>query len=303
MSEVVSSAPVSAPSEGSSSESSSESSAVAQSSEQNGQSNQPQASAKKKFKYKADGNEVEEELDDNEIASRLSLAKAAHKRMQESARILKEKENFEKTLKEKPLDVLTKQDFNGKSFRELAEEFLIQQIEEESLTPQQREQRAKEAKLKEYEAKEQERLKAEEQAKLEQLENHYRAEYEKAIISGLESSALPKNEYTVRRMAELMQKNIQLGLDLEPQYIAQMVKEDYLNEQKALVGGLDGEALVKLFGDDIINKIRKFDLSRFKPTNPQPKQTPKQDEEAIGRMSQREYTEYLKKKWAHTSKE
>ena len=39
-------------------------------------------------------------------------------------------------------------------------------------------------------------------------------------------------------MAELMQKNIQLGLDLEPQYIAQLVKEDYLAEQKALVGGL-----------------------------------------------------------------
>lgn len=266
------------------------------------QASAPPVSAKRQFKYKADGAEVTEELDDTELSNRLSLAKAAHKRMQESAKILKEKEAFERSLKENPLDILTKQDFNGRSFQDLAEEFLMKRIEEESMTPEQRSQRDRDLELKKYKDAEAARQKAEEDQKAEQLANHYRAEYEKAIISGLESSSLPKNEFTVKRMAELMQKNIQLGLDLEPQYIAQLVKEDYLAEQKALVGGLDGEGLVKLFGDEVINKIRKHDLSRFKPTNPQPKVAPKTEERSEPKMSQREYTEYLKKKWAHTAR-
>lgn len=266
------------------------------------QASAPPVNAKRQFKYKADGAEVTEELDDTELSNRLSLAKAAHKRMQESAKILKEKEAFERSLKENPLDILTKQDFNGRSFQDLAEEFLMKRIEEESMTPEQRSQRDRDSELKKYKDAEAARQKAEEDQKAEQLADHYRAEYEKAIISGLESSSLPKNEFTVKRMAELMQKNIQLGLDLEPQYIAQLVKEDYLAEQKALVGGLDGEGLVKLFGDEVINKIRKHDLSRFKPTNPQPKVAPKSEERSEPKMSQREYTEYLKKKWAHTAR-
>ena len=55
------------------------------------QASAPPVSAKRQFKYKADGAEVTEELDDTELSNRLSLAKAAHKRMQESAKILKRK--------------------------------------------------------------------------------------------------------------------------------------------------------------------------------------------------------------------
>jgi hypothetical protein len=58
------------------------------------ESSAPPVSAKRQFKYKADGAEVTEELDDAELSNRLSLAKAAHKRMQESAKILKKKRHL-----------------------------------------------------------------------------------------------------------------------------------------------------------------------------------------------------------------
>jgi hypothetical protein len=45
---------------------------------------------------------------------------------------------------------LTKQDFNGRSFQDLAEEFLMKRIEEESMTPEQRSQRDRDAELKKY---------------------------------------------------------------------------------------------------------------------------------------------------------
>ena len=261
--------------------------------------NIPNNSQKKKFKYKADGAEVEEELDDSEIASRLSLAKAAHKRMQEAAEKQKRFDWMEKTLKENPLQILSDESFGGtKKFREVAEKFLIQQLEEEALTPEQRSMKEKERKLAEYEAKEKERQQVEEQSKTQQLEDHYRQEYEKTIISALELSNLPKTESTVKRMAALMQKNITLGLDLEPQYIAQLVREDFISEQKSLVGSMSAEQLIAMFGDEVANKIRKHDLSRFKQENPKPKVVENKPSAPERKMSPREYTEYLKAKFA-----
>lgn len=256
--------------------------------------------AKKKFKYKADGAEIEEELDDNEIASRLSLAKAANKRMQEAANVNKQVENFIKQLKEDPIKVLSNENLMGsKKFREIAENFLIQQLEEESMSPEQKAMRERDTKLAQYEQQEKERQQAIEQEKQSKLEQHWAQEYEKTIMTALQSSNLPKNEFTVRRMAELMQKNLDMGLDLDANMLSQLVKEDYMSEQKALIGGATAEQLISMFGEDIANKIRKYDLGRIQQKNPVPKKIEQPTSEvAPKRMSQREYTEYLRNKFS-----
>ena len=77
---------------------------------------------KKKFKYKADGAEIEEELDDAEVGNRLSLAKAAQKRMQEAASIQKQTQAFYEALQKDPLSVLTDPKVMGsEKFQQLAE--------------------------------------------------------------------------------------------------------------------------------------------------------------------------------------
>jgi hypothetical protein len=256
------------------------------------------APQKKKFKYKADGAEFEEELGDDEITNRLSLAKAAQKRMAESATSKRQIAEFVKQLKEDPMSVLSDERIMGsKKFREIAEQFLLKQIEEESLSPQEREYKEKERKLSEYERKDKERQEQEQQAKAKQLESHYTQTFEKTIISALESSSLPKNVFTVKRMAELMQKNLQHGLDLEPQQLAQLVKEDYLAEQRAVIGSASAEQLIAMFGDEVANKIRKHDLSKFQVKNPEPKQYSQRSEEPQKKMSSREYDEYLRNKF------
>lgn len=255
---------------------------------------------KKKFKYKADGAEIEEELDDNEIASRLSLAKAANKRMQEAANVSKQVEQFIKQLKEDPIKVLSNENLMGsKKFREIAENFLIQQLEEESMTPEQKSMKERDAKLAQYERQEKERQQAIEQEKQSKLEQHWAQEYEKTIMTALQTSSLPKNEFTVRRMAELMQKNLDMGLDLDATMLAQLVKEDYMNEQKALIGNASAEQLIAMFGNEVANKIRKYDLGRIQQKNPIPKKPePQSSEMATKRMTQREYNEYLRNKFA-----
>lgn len=257
---------------------------------------------KQKFKYKADGQEIEEELDETEITNRLSLAKAAHKRMQEAAKTTKQVEQFIERLKNDPISILTNDKLMGQQkFREIAEQFLIKQLELEQMSPEQKRFMENENKLKEYERKEQERVKAEEAQKMQELERHWANQYEQTIISALQSSELPKNQYTVKRMAELLQKNLAMGLDLEPQQLAQLVREDYMLEHKSLIKDATPEQLLAIFGEDVVNKIRKHDLAKLKVSNPKPRvEAQPRNEEPEKRMSPREYTEFLKQKWAHT---
>jgi hypothetical protein len=261
---------------------------------------QPSVPVKKKFKYKADGAEIEEELDDSEITNRLSLAKAAQKRMQEASTTKKQVESFIKALKDDPMSVLSDPKIMGnEKFQEIAEAFLSKRLQEQLLTPEERAQAEKDERLSKYEKAEKERAEAAEKAQAEQLEAKYRDQYEKTIIGALEASTLPKTPFTVKRMAELMQKNIQHGLDLEPAQLAQLVKEDYQAELQGVIGGASPEQLLAMFGEDIANKIRKHDLSRLQVKNPQPKQVdgPRQATETGRKMTPREYNEYLKAKF------
>lgn len=255
---------------------------------------------KKKFKYKADGAEVEEELDEVEVGNRLSLAKAAQKRMQEAANVQRQTRAFYEALQKDPLSVLTDPKVMGsEKFQQLAEQFLSKKLAEQMLTPEERAQQEKEARLAKYEQEEARRNEEANQAKAQQLEAHYAKQYEQTIMTALQTSNLPKNPFTVKRMAELMQKNIQHGLDLEPQALAQLVKEDYQSELRQLINGAEPEAILGMFGEDLSNKIRKHDLSKFQAKNPAPKPVgPSVPQENKQKMSPREYTEYLKQKFA-----
>jgi hypothetical protein len=261
---------------------------------------QPPKPEKKKFKYKADGADVEEELDEAEVGNRLSLAKAAQKRMQEAANVQRQTKAFYEALQKDPLSVLTDPKIMGsEKFQQLAEQFLSKKLAEQMLTPEERVQQEKEARLAKYEQEEVKRNEEANQAKAKQLEDHYAKQYEQTIMTALQSSSLPKNPFTVKRMAELMQKNIRHGLDLEPQALAQLVKEDYQAELRHLISGANPEAILGMFGEDLSNKIRKHDLSKFQFKNPAPKPGgPAAPQESRQKMSPREYTEYLKNKFA-----
>lgn len=294
----VSATPISAPSADQSTQSSAPDAEVTKQDAQVTQT--PPAVTKKKFKYKADGAEIEEELDDNEIVNRLSLAKAAQKRMQEASSTKKQVEQFMKALKEDPMSVLSNPNIMGQErFQQIAEDFLSKKIQEQMLTPEQRAQIEKEERLKKYEAQEAEQKRLAEEQKAQQLQEYYTKQYETTIMNALQQSALPKNAYTVKRMAELMQKNIQHGLDLEASQLAQLVSEDYKSEVKALIGSGDPEQILALLGGEVADKIRKHDLSKFQAKNPEPKpsQNPPKTSEQERRMSPREYTEYLKSKF------
>lgn len=225
---------------------------------------------KRKYKYKVDGREVEEELSDEDVRQHLSMSKAANKRFQEAATIKKQSEQLIKMLRENPEAVLDNPQIMGnKKFREIAENYLIKQIDEQMLSPEQKQQRDMEQKLRQYEQAEKERKDQIEAEQMEKMQSHYAQDYETKIVAGLSSQGIPKTPRTVKRMAELMSKNLQYGLELEPSQLAEMVKQDYLADIQELFGATEADALLNLLGDNVSNKIRQADLKKLKASQPQ----------------------------------
>ncbi len=263
------------------------------------------ASNKKKYRIKVDGNEEEMEIDLNDeqtLIRHLQMSKAASKRMNEAAITRKQAEQFIHALKTDPLRVLSDPRVMGsEKFQAIAEEYLSKKLQEQMLSPEERKRMEMEDKLRKYEEQEKRTKEEAEQKQIQQLEEHYAQQYQKTIIEALQSTNLPKNAFTVKRMAELLQKNIQHGLDLEPHHLAQLVKEDYQRELVGLIGGSDAEQIISMFGDDLANKIRKHDLSKLKAklapqsiekdlSRNQSSQAPK------GKMRSDEYEAYLRGK-------
>lgn len=256
---------------------------------------------KKKYKIKVDGNEEEMELDLNDEATiirHLQMSKAASKRMNEAAITRKQAEQFINALQTDPMRVLSDPRIMGNDkFQKIAEEYLSKKLQEQMLSPEEIKRAEMEEKLRKYEEAEKRTREEAEQKQIAQLEEHYAQEYQKTIIAALQSSNLPKNAFTVKRMAELMQKNLQHGLDLEPSHLAQLVKEDYQRELVSLIGGSDAEHIISMFGEDITNKIRKHDLAKFKSNaNPQTQIKPAEveSEQPQRRMRAHEYEDYLR---------
>lgn len=275
-------APKTAPLENGAPQTASEQAAVNQSKE-----------ALKKWKIKVDKQEIE--LDEPELIRRAQMSTAAEKRFQEGATARKQAEQLWEMLKTDFTKVIDdpRLGLDPKAKREALERYYKQNyIDPEIMTPEQRRIAELENERKTWQQKEQERLQKEEQEKSQQIERYHAEQYQKMFIDALSKGGLPNEgpagAACVRRMADLMAKNVAMGLDLTPDHLAQLVREDYVGEHKSLYSNLEGDALLSLMGEEVVNKIRKADLARLKagiPTVPKtPIDTAKADQKPAGKQ-------------------
>jgi hypothetical protein len=223
--------------------------------------------AARKLKLKVNGKEME--LDESEVVRRAQLASAADERFREAAEMRKSAEQFFQTLINDPKSVLLHPELRDKiNFRALAEEYLGSELKRELMSPEERELHEVREWRKQQEEQQQrtqqEQMTKAQQEEMTRLQQRAAQEYDRKISDVLAESNLPKNAYTVKRVAELLHGALTKGYDLDVQTAVDMVREGYMSDVQALVGGLDGEALLKLLGDDITKKLRKHDLARIK---------------------------------------
>jgi hypothetical protein len=224
----------------------------------------------RKFKLKVDGQDLE--LDEPEVIRRAQLSTAAQKRFDEAQQKESTAREFIQKLKTNPFEVIDDPRLGLSQDQKIAwveDWYRSNVIEPSTLTPEQRQIKEQQAKLKSFEDKDKAAQETARQQQLQQLEAHHTQNFQKQIVEGLGSEGIPKTEYTVRRMADLMAKNIKLGLELTPAQLATLVREDYITEQKALFSSADGESLLKLMDEGVINKIRKADLARLRAGTPE----------------------------------
>ncbi len=215
----------------------------------------------RRHKLKVDGMEVE--VDDNELKRGYAHQTAASKRMNEGIAMQKQAREFIEMLQNEDtfFEVARKL---GKDPRELAEKFLVSQIQDEIDDPRDVELRKTNKKLKQFEEMEQQRKTQAEQAEQAELQKRWGQKYSTDFVEALKETRLPATKSVVKSMASYIRKSIDIGYQMTAHEAAKLVREDRLLDQRQLFQDSDGETLVNLLGEDLANKIRKYDTSRVK---------------------------------------
>lgn len=215
----------------------------------------------KKYKVKVDG--AESEVDEDELVRSYQLRKVSDKRLQEATQARKQAEEFVSMLKNDPIKLL-KDPRIGHDVKKLAEEYLMAELEQEMLTPEQRELKEAKSKLKSYEDMKAQQEKEMTERQEQELIRHHQQNYQKEIISALDKSGLPRTEATVARMINYMAQNLEKSYGLTADDVVELVKMDYIKDTKSLYAGVPDELLLSILGDDIVKKVIKADLGRVK---------------------------------------
>ena len=233
----------------------------------------------KMYEIKVDGEVIK--VSESELKAGYQTRKASDKAFREGAAARKQAEEYISMMKD-PAKFYEAAKRLGHDPRKLAEEYIAAQLADEYMDPRDKELRDAKKQLKEIEdAKAEAKRKADEQA---HAENTARLadDYSKDIIGALQTAGLPKTHGTVKRMAYYMAEGIKRGYDLSAKDVVDLVRQDYINEQKELFGQMDGDTLAQLLGEEQMNKVRKADLARLK--NPQgqtpTKQAPAQNSDS-----------------------
>jgi hypothetical protein len=230
------------------------------------QPKQPTKKEKRWLTAKIDGKE--ERIDEETLLRDYQKFKAADQKFQEAAKIRQSTEQFLKALQEDPESVLSDPRITLDR-KKLAEKWILQQIHEE-LTPQD----PKDQKLKEYEAelakykqKEDDEVKTQQEQEYQKVVEAKRQELSNTFSEAMKKSPLSKNPETaaatLREMALYYRAAKQQGHSPTPDEIAQHVEQKYFKGLYELANTLEGEDLVAFLGDQLVKKIRKYDLSKL----------------------------------------
>lgn len=244
-----------------------------------------------KFKFKIDGQEIEEDvdLDDKEALQRdLQLSRAAKKRMLEAQEDRRKAFEIVQAFEKDPANILRRLGTKG---REAAENFLLEQLEEERLSPEQKRMKELEERLNKYELSEKEQREQIEAQRMQAMEVKEAENYQKIIIESLKKSGLPQTPDAAKKMAYLLKKNLELGLDLTAEELAEEAKKEVTGYLGSLFGNADAETIIKAFGPEILKKIRAYDIEQFKKTkmgssfSPRNRQTEQTQSQSVDKQS------------------
>jgi hypothetical protein len=220
----------------------------------------------KKLKLKVDGEEFEEEVDldnDEYLVRQLQLAKMAQKRAQAYSQLEKEVTDFINQLRSNPKKALAS-DIVGLDIKKLAAEIIEEEIERSQKSPEVLEKERLEEELKQLKA---ERERENEERRKRELAERQQKEFERYDMlfeKALKGTDLPKTPYFVKRMADWMLLGLENGIELEPQEVANLVRDELQQDLNQMFELMPEEVIEKFIGEKNFERVRKKKLAAAK---------------------------------------
>jgi hypothetical protein len=197
------------------------------------------------------------------MQNKLQMDRLARMKSQESADQQKMINQFLTDLKKNPRKVLSDPSI-GVDLKKIAAELIEEEIENSRKSPEQLEKEKLEAELK---AIKEEREKEKEEfntRELERLQQQELERYDMLITKAIETSDLPKSPYIVKKMADYMLMGLQKGVDVTPDDVLPLVREEMQNDLKEMFAVMPEDVIESIVGKDVINRIRKKNLQKAK---------------------------------------
>jgi hypothetical protein len=230
----------------------------------------------KSLKLKIDGAEVDEplpfEMDDTPetreyMTRQLQMGKMGQKRAQEAADLRKQVEKIGEYLNaakgdKKKMRALIKE--LGTDEKELAAAIIEEEIANSQKSPDQLAKEKLEDELRELK-EQREREKNDFNAK--ELERHQNAEmerYDVLVSQALDTVGIPKKAASVRRMSDYLLLALENGIDLHPNDVANIVKQEIEGDMQELINSMGEDKAEAFIGKDILSKIRKKNVAKAK---------------------------------------
>jgi hypothetical protein len=191
------------------------------------------------------------------VLSMAQKAEAAEERFRKAAELERRLEDLENGIRNNLGEVARKY---GHDVDRLAEDHLRRQIEQNTLSPQERALReaelAKQRAEQQLQGYENQRKEQEFQAEVERL----RDDYHRQITEAMKESTLPKTELSVARVASRLGQASLSGYDMPAHEAVDLAMEDYASDFKDLTHTLNDDGLVRFLGPEIVKRVIKADL-------------------------------------------
>ena len=226
----------------------------------------------KQLKIKFNGKEYTEDLpfeipDDDKareyMTKQLQLSKQAATKAQDYSELEKEVRSFVEELKKNPRRVLSDPNICV-DINQLADQIIEEEIQNSQKSPEQLEKEKLEAELRSIKEEREKEKKELQEKEFERVQAQEFERYDMLITQAIEKSDLPKSPYIVKKMADYLLLGIQEGLDVSPDDVLPLVREEMQNDLKEMFALMPEEVVEQIVGKDVINKIRKKQVAKAK---------------------------------------
>lgn len=236
----------------------------------------PTQSEKRRYSLKVDGQDIEEELSDDDIRVRLQKSHAVDKRFAEVANQRKQIEAALSQLKNDPAKAL--KEIAGLDLDEWAEKRILERYQEAMMPEAEREKAEMQRKLADYERQFEEQKTSAEKQKADAYEQQVFEQTEQDFIQAVETLGYDKGfsrTVLVPMMAEIAESALDYGVELTPAQMASEANKRLETIHRRQVQGLKGEQLLKYLGDDVVTEAIRAKLAATRglaaaPSTPPP---------------------------------